>query len=86
MATLVAGNYTLGGIIGSDVVALNDPTAGTYDTIHVGTGKTVSVTGLTLSGANSSDYSLVATTASGAIGTITTAQLTAALTGTVSKV
>jgi hypothetical protein len=33
----------LTGVLGSDVVMLNDPTGGTYDTIHVGTGKTVTV-------------------------------------------
>jgi hypothetical protein len=84
-ATLTANNYTLSGVLGDDVVTLNDPTTGTFDNVHVGTGKTVTVTGLALSGADASDYSLVATSTSGAVGTITPATLTAALTGTVSK-
>jgi hypothetical protein len=85
-ATLAANNYTLSGVLGSDAVTLNEPTAGTYDTIHVGTGKTVTVNGLSISGTNSSDYQLVSTTADGAVGTITPAMLSAALTGTVAKI
>ncbi|WP_420382220.1 YDG domain-containing protein [Novosphingobium sp.] len=84
-ATLVAGNYTLGGAIGGDAVALNDPASGSYDTKNAGTGKIVSVTGLTLSGADAGNYALTATSASAAIGTINKASLTAGLTGTVSK-
>jgi hypothetical protein len=84
-ATLAAGNYTLTGVLGSDTVTLNDPTAGTYDTIHVGTGKTVTVNGLALTGADASDYSLASTSTAGAVGAITPATLSAALTGTVSK-
>ncbi len=85
-AILASGNYTLGNALGSDVVTLNNPTAGTYDTIHAGTGKTVSVSGLTLGGANAGDYQLTANTASGAVGTITRYTLTAGLTGTVNKI
>jgi hypothetical protein len=84
-ATLTANNYTLSGVLGDDVVTLNDPTTGTFDTIHAGTGKAVTVTGLALTGADASDYSLVSTSTAGAVGTITPATLTAALTGTVSK-
>ena len=85
-ATLTSGNYSLTGVMGSDAVALNDPTSGTYDTIHVGTGKTVTVTGLAISGTNAGDYTLLSTTTSGAVGTITAATLTAGITGAVSKV
>jgi len=84
-ATLAAGNYTLPGVLGSDQVTLNDPASGTYDTKNVGNGKTVSVTGLALSGGDAGDYTLTSTTASAAIGTITPKSITAALQGTVSK-
>ena len=85
-AALAAGNYTLsGGTVGSDVVLLNNPVGGTYDTIHAGTGKTISVSGLVLTGANASDYQLASASASGNVGTILAKTLTAGLTGTVSK-
>jgi hypothetical protein len=84
-ATLATGNYTLAGVLGSDVVTLNYPTAGAYDTFHVGGGKTVTVAGLTISGANASDYMVASTTTSGLVGIITPATVTASLTGTVSK-
>ena len=83
-ATLTAGNYVLAGLISGDSVALNDPTSGTYDTKDAGTGKTVTVGGLALSGAQAGDYTIAGTT-SGAVGTITPLALTARLTGTVSK-
>ena len=83
-ATLAAGNYTLGTILGSDVVSVSG--TGAYDTKNVGTGKTVTATGLVLSGADGGNYVLTSTTASAGIGTITAASLTAGLTGTVSKV
>jgi hypothetical protein len=84
-AQLAAGNYRLGGVLGSDVVALNNPAAGTYSSIHVGSGLTVTASGLAISGANAGDYRLVSGNVSGAIGTITPATLTAGLAGTVSK-
>ena len=84
-ATLAAGNYTLGTILGSDVVSGQRHSA-SYDTKNVGTGKSVTATGLVLSGADAGNYVLTSTTASNTIGTITAASLTAGLTGTVSKV
>ena len=83
-ATLTAGNYTLGTVLGSDVVSVSG--TGAYDTKNVGTGKSVTATGLVLSGADAGNYVLTSTTASNTIGTITAASLTAGLTGTVSKV
>ncbi len=70
-ATLANENYTLGGIFLSDVVNLNNPTSGTYDNANAGTGKTITVTGLAISGADAGNYTLSSTSASGAIGTIT---------------
>ncbi|MFN9253743.1 MAG: YDG domain-containing protein [Holosporaceae bacterium] len=69
-ATLAAGNYSLSNIYGSDDVTLNNPT-GTYDTANVGTGKTVSVSGLALTGTKAGNYSLAATSVSGNVGAIT---------------
>ncbi|WP_404710695.1 YDG domain-containing protein [Sphingomonas sp. MMS24-J13] len=84
-ATLAAGNYTLGGVIGEDAVTLNDPTAGLYDTKNAGTGKTVSVAGLALNGTDAANYKLASDTLSAKIGQIDQATLTAALTGSVTK-
>jgi hypothetical protein len=75
-ASLAAGNYSLSNIYGSDDVTLNNPSAGTYDTANVGTGKTVSVTGLTLSGAKAANYTLAASAVNGTVGTITAKALT----------
>ena len=85
VAALAAGNYTLTGVIGTDDVSLNNPATGTYDTQHVGASKTVSVSGLALTGASAGDY-VVNTSASASLGTITPASLTAGLTGTLTKV
>jgi autotransporter-associated beta strand protein len=70
-ATLAAGNYSLPGVISGDTVTLNNPASGTYDTGNVGVGKTVSVTGLAISGSSATNYTLSSTSASAAIGTIT---------------
>jgi hypothetical protein len=85
-AALAPANYTLGGVIGSDAVALNDPSTGRFDTKDVGAGKSVEVGGLALSGADAGNYLLSATAISGAVGVITPAILTASLTGSVSKI
>ena len=84
-ATLTSGNYNLAGVYNGDTVSLNDPTSGTYDTKDVGTGKTITVMGLAISGAQAGDYTLGSSTTNGTIGAITPASLTADLTGTVSK-
>ena len=68
---LAAGNYSLPGVVSGDTVNLNNPVSGTYDTRNVGSGKTVSVTGLAISGPSAGNYTLSSTSASGAIGTIT---------------
>jgi autotransporter-associated beta strand protein len=70
-ATLAAGNYTLPGVVSGDTVTLNNPTSGTYDTKNVGSGKTVSVTGLAISGLSAGNYTLSSTSTSGVIGVIT---------------
>ena len=52
---------TLTGVISGDVVTCSG--TATFDTPHVGTGKTVTVTGLTFSGATAGNYTLSSTTA-----------------------
>src|SRR5439155_8397596 len=52
---------TLTGVIGGDVVTLTGGTA-TFDTKNIGTGKTVTATGLSLSGADAGSYLLASST------------------------
>ncbi|WP_316818333.1 YDG domain-containing protein, partial [Pedobacter nyackensis] len=85
-ATLASANYSLSGVLSGDAVVLNNPTSGSYDTRNIGTGKIVTVNGLSISGTNAANYSLGSTSISGAVGTITTKNLTASLTGIVSKI
>ncbi len=79
-------NFSSGDVIGSDVVTLVSPRSGTYASVNAGTGITVTATGLSLTGAAAGNYTLAATSLSGAIGIITPKTLTATLTGTASKV
>ncbi|GAA0529921.1 filamentous hemagglutinin family protein [Rhizomicrobium palustre] len=86
LAALANGNYVLTGVIGKDIVVLNNPASGSFDSKNVGQGKTITVNGLALSGEDAGNYVLGATTISGAIGGITPATLNAVLTGSVTKV
>ncbi|QNM98590.1 two-partner secretion domain-containing protein [Chitinimonas koreensis] len=74
-ATLAAGNYTASGTVDGDTVSLNNPAAGSYDNRNAGSGKTVTVTGITASAGNGAaavyGYQLASTNASGAVGVIT---------------
>jgi filamentous hemagglutinin family protein len=54
-ATLAS--QTVSGAVSGDVVSLSS-TGATFDTQHVGTGKTVTATGLSLSGTDATNYSL----------------------------
>ena len=74
-ATLGSANLQLGGVLPGDTVAVTAASAA-FDTPDVGTGKLVTASGVTLSGAAAGNYA-VAPTASGAIGTITPAPLVA---------
>ena len=60
---------TLTGVVGGDVVSCTGTAA--FDTASVGAGKTVTVSGLTLTGAAAGNYTLASTTAT------TTAAITA---------
>ena len=75
-ATLGSGNYSLSGDLDTDTVVLSKPTSGSYDDKNAGTGKTVTVTGLSISGQDAANYELSSTSVSGAIGTITAKALT----------
>jgi hypothetical protein len=56
-ATVNAGSATLDGVLDDDQVTLNSSGAtGTFATTNVGTGITVTVSGLTLTGADAGDY------------------------------
>jgi len=85
-ANLAATNYLLSGVIAGDSVATNSPSSGLYDSANAGTGKTVSVNGLALTGADKGNYSLAASSLFGAVGVIDPAAVTVSLTGTVQKV
>jgi hypothetical protein len=84
-ATLAGSNYVLSNIYDADSVTLNDPASGTCNNANVGTGKTVSVSGLTLGGSSAGNYVLTSTAINGAVGEIDAKTLTASLTGTVDK-
>ncbi len=63
-ATVSASSAALVGVGSGDTVLLSTAlVAGTFDTKTVGTSKTVTISGLTISGANSGDYTLVQPTA-----------------------
>ncbi|HWX20728.1 MAG TPA: YDG domain-containing protein [Candidatus Binatia bacterium] len=75
-AALAPGNYTLSGVVSGDTVTLNDPATGIYDTRNAGGAKTVTVTGLALSGGSASNYVLSSTSTFGAVGAINKTNLT----------
>ncbi len=75
-ASLVAGNYTLTGVVGLDVV--NVTGTANYDTRLIGTGKTITVNAFVLSGADATNYTL-STTSATTTGAITAKALTLAL-------
>ncbi len=63
-ATLNTGSASLVGIISPDVVTLDTASAtGTFADSAIGTGKTVTITGLTIGGVDSGNYSLTQPTA-----------------------
>ena len=76
-ATLVAGNYRLTGVVGSDALIISSaPLTGTYDNANAGTGKTVTVTGIQINGADISNYTLASASTSAPIGVINQALIT----------
>ncbi|WED66275.1 YDG domain-containing protein [Synoicihabitans lomoniglobus] len=80
-ATLNTSGATLVGIVGSDAVTPVDGAAtGTFADKNVGTGKTVTITGFSLGGAQASNYTVVQPTATASITTqaVTVTGITAA--------
>ena len=80
-ATLAASNYGVSGAVFGDTVILNNPVSGTYDTKNFGTGKTVTVSGLSVANAVNGaakvyGYKLASTSAAANIGEIKKASLT----------
>ena len=76
IATLTPANFSGTGLLAGDVATLGSPGSAVYDTRHVGTGKTVTVTGATLSGVTDNGkpvfgYASTLGTLSAPIGTIT---------------
>ena len=60
----------LSGLLNSDVVSV-DASSASYDTKDVGTAKTVSASGLSLTGADAGNYLLINSGVSGPVGVIT---------------
>ena len=80
-ATLNAGSASLAGVVGSDNVSpVTTGVAGTFADKTVGTGKTVTISGVTLGGTAAGNYTLTqpTTTASIAAKTLTVTGITAA--------
>ncbi|WP_254053380.1 beta strand repeat-containing protein [Singulisphaera sp. GP187] len=80
VATLNLNNLTLAGVVPGDDLALkSDGATGTFDSKNAGMGKTVTVAGLSLSGADAANYDLVhpTTTANIAAVTLTISGITA---------
>ncbi len=70
-AVLIPANYLLNDVVGEDEVVLNNPASGVYENKNGGGHKNVTVSGLTISGADADNYVLGSSTVTGAIGTIT---------------
>ncbi|MGY0041206.1 beta strand repeat-containing protein [Pedobacter sp. NJ-S-72] len=83
-AALTSANYSFTGNIGSDNVAMNNPSAGTYDLKNVGN-RIVTVSGIILTGADAGNYT-ISTASLTAPGTITSGTITPALAGMITKV
>lgn len=85
-AVLTAGHYSgVSGVIDGDTVVLTNPTVGSFDTKNAGSGKTVTVNGISVAGATNGTAQVygysVAGSASGAIGDIGKKTLTVSASG-----
>jgi hypothetical protein len=78
-AVLIPANYNLSGALAGDDVSLSNPATANYDTKYLGTGKTVSVSGLTLVGSDSGNYVLISSDAGADIGIISATLITNAI-------
>ncbi len=77
-ATVSTGGASLVGVVSGDTVTLSGTAAGTFADKNIGTGKTVTFSGLTLSGTSAGNYSITQPTATA---DITAATLTVTATG-----
>ena len=76
-ATGAGVTYTLGGVVGGDTVSLaTGGLSGSFADKNVGTAKSVSLSGLALTGGSAGNYAIAASVSNAAIGTITAAPLT----------
>ena len=60
-ATVNPGNYQLVGVLSGDTVSVSGPTSGLYDNANAGSSKTVTVTGVSLSGPDAGNYAVAST-------------------------
>ena len=76
-ATGAGVTYLLGGAVGGDTVSVaTGGLSGTFGDKNVGVGKSVSLSGVALTGGSAANYSIASTVTNAAIGTITAAPLT----------
>ena len=76
-ATGAGVTYTLGGVVGGDTVSLaTGGLSGSFADKNVGTAKSVSLSGLALTGSGAANYAIATSVTNAAIGTITAAPLT----------
>jgi gliding motility-associated-like protein len=78
-ATLVAGNFSVAGMVGADDVKIAAPITGAYQNKNVGTAKLVTVAGLSLLGADAANYQLATNSISATIGEIVQKTITLTL-------
>jgi filamentous hemagglutinin family protein len=76
LTTLAGSAYTLSGVIASDTGSVSvdaSAVSGTFDTRAAGTSKLVTLTGVSLTGARSANYTVAPSLTNGAVGVITPA-------------
>ena len=70
-AAVLTGTAGLSGVVGSDAVSVSGSATGSFADTNAGTGKSYTLTGLALSGADAANYSLSGSTLTAADGTKT---------------
>gem|GEM_PF-3685760 len=86
IVALNANNFTLEGVVNGENVLLINPVAGSLNTKNVGENKPVTINSLRLSGADSKNYALSATSLVANIAKITPKKLDVSLKGNVTKI
>ncbi|AWK05772.1 hypothetical protein HYN56_16640 [Flavobacterium crocinum] len=85
VVALNADNFTLEGVVDGDNVVLDNPAAGDLDNKNVGENKSVTINGLKLSGTDSKNYTLNATSLVANIGIVKSKKIEASLKGNITK-